>query len=421
MSASKRPKILVVDDEVGIRELLTEIFTDEGYAVVAAENADAAWDIRVREKLALILLDIWMPGKDGLTLLKQWQDAGLTGVPIIVMSGHAKIDTAVEAMKLGAQEVLEKPIATNRLLVTLQKVIHTSEQEQGSPEIQRTNFGRTEVMKRFKSQLLETSAGAGPVLMVGPPNAGATFYAEMLAPPQGETVFIDRNSQLEGGLEPILRRAGGGLVVVRLIDMLNSVQQSGLLALTREASRIDARVVAASLETPETLERDKGFNKALLAAFADHVIYQPSLSQYADDIPYTVDIITRRLTQNTDMASRRLTSSAVELLARRKYENDFLELLSLIRCALMYAANDQVDAQNVQAAVDQFALGVSSLVKVVGGDVFSMPLRDARTIFEREYFRRLVDVTGGNIQQATQISGLERTYLYRKLKQYKAD
>ena len=189
MSAPKRPKILIVDDEVGIRELLTEILTDEGYAVAAAENADAAWDIRMREKLSLILLDIWMPGQDGLTLLKQWQDAGLGGVPIVVMSGHATIDTAVEAMKLGAQEVLEKPIAANRLLTTVQKAVCGNAQEQGSPEIQRTNFGRTEVMRRFKSQLLHASAGSKPVLLVGPANAGATFYAQLLAPPRGRGGF----------------------------------------------------------------------------------------------------------------------------------------------------------------------------------------------------------------------------------------
>lgn len=420
MPESNRPKILIVDDEVGIRELLSEILTDEGYAVVAAENADAAWDLRVREKFSLILLDIWMPGKDGLTLLKQWRDAGLLGVPIVVMSGHATIDTAVEAMKLGALEVLEKPIAANRLLVTVQKSVRDGEIEQGSPEIQRTNFGRTEVMRKFKTQLLKASAGKQPVLMVGPPNAGATFYAQMLAPPRGEVVFIDRSLQLQGELGPILRRAGGGLIVVNLIDMLNPAQQSGLLALTREAARVDARVVAASLEKPEILAGDRGFNRALLDSFR-HVVRQPPLSEYMEDIPYAVDIITRRLTQNTGMSARRLSAPAVDLLARREYENDFLELQSLVRCALMYAVSDQVDAENVRTAIDQFALGASSLDRLVGGDIFSMTLRDARLAFEREYFRRLIEFTENNIQQAIQISGLERTYLYRKLKQYKPD
>ena len=218
-----------------------------------------------------------------------------------------------------------------------------------------------------------------------------------------------------------MRRAAGGLIVVHMIDMLTPAQQSGLLALTQESARVDARIAAAALETPDVLRRGGGFNKVLLETFSHHVIHQPSLLQYAEDIPYTADIITRRLTRNTDMASRRLTSPAVDLLTRHRYENDFLELQSLVRCALMYAVADQVDADNVRMAIDQFSLGALSLDRLVGGDIFSMTLRAARAAFEKEYFRRLMEFTKNNIQQATQISGLERTYLYRKIKQYKPD
>lgn len=419
MSESSRPKILVVDDEVGIRELLTEILTDEGYAVITAADAETAWDIRMREKLSLILLDIWMPGKDGLTLLKQWQDAGLLGIPIVVMSGHATINTAVEAMKLGALEVLEKPIATNRLLVTVQKSIRRDNAGQGSVEIQQENFGRGDIMRRFKARLFKASVGSCPVLMVGPPNAGATFYAQMLAPARGEIVLIDRNSQLQGDWGRILRRAADGLIIVPVIDMLNPVQQGGLLTLTKEAARINSRVVAAAVETPDKLAEGRDFNRSLLEAFSKHIVHQPSLSQYMEDIPYTVDIITRRLSRGTGMRNHRLTAPAVDVLMQHRYENDFLELQSLVRCATMFADSEQVDADHVRRAIDQFSLGMPSLNRLVGGDIFSMTLRDARIAFEREYFRRLLEFTENNIQSATQISGLERTYLYRKLKQFK--
>ena len=418
MPASNRRKILVVDDEIGIRELLTEILTDEGYAVVAAADAEEAWSIRTREQFSLILLDIWMPDKDGLTLLKQWQDAGLLGIPIVVMSGHATINTAVEAMKLGALEVLEKPIATNRLLATVEKSVRSPREKQGNIEIQQTNFGRGEVLQRFKQNLFQASAGSYPVLMVGPPNAGATFYAQMLAPPQGDVVFISCHSQLQGNLGQILRRAAGGLVIVPMIDGLNSMQQNGLLALMNEAARIHSRVVASAAESPEKLAVGRDFNPALLKML-EHIVIQPPMAQYMEDIPYIVDIVTRRLTKNTGMANCRLTASAVEVLMNHRYENDFLELQSLVRCAIMLAESEQVDADHVHRAIDQFSLGVPSLNRVVGGDIFSMTLRDARIAFEREYFRRLLEMTQNNIQQATQISGLERTYLYRKLKQHK--
>ena len=414
--SGKRPKILVVDDEVGIRELLTEILTDEGYTVLTAADAESAWDVRLHEKLSLILLDIWMPGKDGLTLLKQWADAGLGGVPIIVMSGHAAIDTAVAAMKMGAQEVLEKPIAAHRLLSALQKAIKIGN-EAGSPEIQRTNFGKSKVMQQFKQNLLDASADLRPVLMVGSPGAGASFYAQLLAAPRAPIVFIDSAAQLGGGIDKILREAGGGLIIVRMIDMLNPVQQSGLLALVRESVRVDARVVVGSVESPEVLENDKGFNKTLLAVLSGHVIYQPVLASYMEDLRCTADIIARRLTEGTGLAGRVLTAEAVDLLAGHKFEDDFLELLSLVRSALMYATDGTVDANIMRMTINQFGLGMPRIRN--GGDIFSIPMRDARAAFEREYLRRLMQVTQGNIQQAVQISGLERTYLYRKLKQQK--
>ena len=415
MSASKRPKILIVDDEVGIRELLSEILIDEGYLALTADTAEAAWEVRRRERLALILLDIWMPGKDGLTLLKQWQDADLTGVPIIVMSGHATIDTAVSAMKLGAHEILEKPIATNRLLITLQKVINSNEAIHGSPEIAHTNFGKTSVMRQFKSSLLEASASTKPILFIGPPNAGAMFYAQMLAPAKGPVIYIDRNSQLEYETDQILSRASGGLIVVRLIDMLNAAQQGGLLALIREAERVGARVVAAAIASLKYLKDEKKFNPTLLDELSYNIISQPPLLQYMEDIPYTLDIITHRIAEVDGVENRRLVSSAVELLQNHRYENDFLELLALVRRALMYSPTAKVDAQTVQVIIEHFALGMAPAAKV-DGNIFTLPFRDARALFEREYFRRLFDIARGDIQMATELSGLERTYLYRKIK-----
>jgi DNA-binding NtrC family response regulator len=111
--------ILVVDDEIGIRELLSEILADEGHVVVTAENASAARSARIREELDLILLDIWMPDTDGVTLLKEWASTGQLTMPVIMMSGHATIDTAVEATRFGAMEFLEKPIAMTRLLTAV--------------------------------------------------------------------------------------------------------------------------------------------------------------------------------------------------------------------------------------------------------------------------------------------------------------
>ncbi len=115
--------VLVVDDEIGIRELLSEILTEEGYDVHVAENADEARNFRVKQRPDLVLLDIWMPDTDGVTLLKEWAAGGQLTMPVVMMSGHATIDTAVEATKMGAVDFLEKPIALAKLLATVTKAI----------------------------------------------------------------------------------------------------------------------------------------------------------------------------------------------------------------------------------------------------------------------------------------------------------
>ena len=418
MSISGRPKILIVDDESGIRDLLVEILSDEGYTALTAENAEAAWAIRAREQLALILLDIWMPGKDGLTLLKQWVDCGLVGVPIVIMSGHATINTAVEAIKLGAREVLEKPIATSRLLMALENVLRDNKgEEKGNPQIRAANFGQSSAMREFKQNLLTASANTHPVLITGAPDSGATFYAQMLAPPRRPSLFIHGNAELEGGTEDILRRATGGAVIVPLIDRLSAVQQNGLLALLRESARAGVRVVACTMTTPEELKTKHHYNPAVLAALSSHVIRQPPLAECAEDIPVIADLIVQQLSETAVLPHKRLSSSAVRLLAARVYINDFIELLTLVRGAMMHAHGDVIDAQTVSMVTEQFDRTRAS--ETVSNDIFSLPLRDARVAFENEYFQRLMNASRGNIQLAMKISGLERTYLYRKIKQYK--
>ncbi|MDM5146854.1 hypothetical protein NQX30_00420 [Candidatus Persebacteraceae bacterium Df01] len=299
----------------------------------------------------------------------------------------------------------------------MQNALDASNNERGNPNIIRTNFGKSAIIQKFKQQLLDASAGSQPALLVGTPSSGASFFAQLLAKPKMPVVFLDNSTQLEGAIENILREANGGILVIRLIDMLNSIQQSGLLALVRESGRMNVRLIAAAVNPPEKLKTDRGYNKALLNSFSNHVITMPSLTQYIEDIPYIVDIITRQLTEQTDMVGRRLSPQAVNLLTQHDYENDFMELLSLVRSALMYASGDKVDAATMQVIIEQFSL--NSSLKGVRSEIFSMSMREARMCFEREYLRRIMHATRGNIQQAAEIAGIERTYLYRKLKQHK--
>ena len=413
MSDTKRTKILVVDDELGIRELMSEILADEGYSVVSAENAEAAWRARVEEQPAMILLDIWMPDLDGVTLLRRWQDAGLLDIPVVVMSGHATIDTAVEAMKLGAVEVLEKPIAMTRLLRAVENALATRAGTGANPFIQQTDFGATAAMRKFKGELLGAASEGYPALFLGPPDGGAQFFAQYLCPPKVWPVFINNGAQLEEGIRPILRRAEGGLVVIRMVNWFSPAHQSGLLGLVREASREGIRVAAVSAEPLATLAERGECSEALAAAFSKRVIRVPPLSAYQEDIPKTVELIVKRLSTDTDLSGRRLTTQAVNILCNRSYEDDFAELLAIVRSSLLVATDGKADAMVVRAMVEKVGGGGGG----VGAEAFGLPLREAREMFEREYFRRLIRSARGNMQRAAQAAGLERAYFYRKLKQ----
>ena len=245
------------------------------------------------------------------------------------------------------------------------------------------------------------------------PDGGVRFFAQYLCPPKLWPVFINSGAQLDEGIRPILRRAEGGLVVIRMVNWFSPTHQSGLLGLVREASREGIRVAALSAEPLTALAERGECSEALANAFSKRVIQVPPLNAYQEDIPKIVALMVRRLGTETDLTGRRLTTQAVNFLCNRSYENDFAELTAIVRGALLVAAEGKADATVVAAMAEK----VGGVGAGVGAEAFSLPLREAREIFEREYFRRLIRAARGNMQRAAQAAGLERAYFYRKLKQ----
>ena len=174
-------QILVVDDEIGIRELLSEILSDEGYQVQLAENAAEARAFRSQTRPDLVLLDIWMPDTDGITLLKEWASAGLLTMPVVMMSGHGTIDTAVEATRIGAYDFLEKPIALQKLLATVGRALkHGGEQAQ--PTLSLATLGRAPLVVELKQRLERVINLRTPLLLTGEPGCGIELAARFLHP-----------------------------------------------------------------------------------------------------------------------------------------------------------------------------------------------------------------------------------------------
>src|SRR5438045_4807633 len=172
-------EILIVDDEVGIRELLSEILQDEGYRVSLAENATAARAYRARERPALVLLDIWMPDTDGVTLLREWAASGQLTMPVVMMSGHGTIETAVEATKIGAFDFLEKPVGLQKLLGTVTRALKLAMTKEPR-RVSLSPLGSSNAVREVERQLELLLAARKPVLILGEPGTGHHIAAEAL-------------------------------------------------------------------------------------------------------------------------------------------------------------------------------------------------------------------------------------------------
>jgi DNA-binding NtrC family response regulator len=203
--------ILVVDDEVGIRELLSEILADEGHQVLLAESAGEARRFRERGRPDLVLLDIWMPDTDGITLLKEWAASGQLTMPVVMMSGHGTIETAVEATRIGALDFLEKPIALQRLLATVKRALRNAEAA-AAPQLALGALGRSPMLADTKRRLAQLSQSGAPLMLRGERGMRAELFARLLAAP-GAAFLSGAEQHAEPPTQLLGRAAGGKLLV----------------------------------------------------------------------------------------------------------------------------------------------------------------------------------------------------------------
>src|SRR4051812_38495397 len=214
--------ILVVDDEVGIRELLSEILADEGHQVSLADSAGEARRQRERNRPDLVLLDIWMPDTDGITLLKEWAASGQLTMPVVMMSGHGTIETAVEATRIGALDFLEKPIALQRLLATVKRALRNAEAAAG-PELGLVALGRAPALADAKKRLAQLAQSSAPLLLRGERGMRPELFARLLVAPGAP--FLAGVEVLAEPPSELLARAAGGILFMPDLSRLGRGEQ----------------------------------------------------------------------------------------------------------------------------------------------------------------------------------------------------
>src|SRR6202142_1336105 len=281
-------EILIVDDEVGIRELLSEILQDEGYRVSLAENAGEARTYRARTQPSLVLLDIWMPDTDGITLLKEWAANGQLTMPVVMMSGHGTIETAVEATRIGAIEFLEKPIALQKLLATVKRVLRRAD---GQPQTGLTllSLGRSAVLTELRKRLAQVATMSMPVLLRGELGVMPELFARYLHQPN--TPWVAAGAALADAPQDVLTQAANGVLFVEELAALNRTQQKNLALILGKQEKTKTRIVSFTAEDPARLAAELGFDEGLLARLSELSLSLPALREHAEDIPDIAGIL----------------------------------------------------------------------------------------------------------------------------------
>ena len=400
-------KILVVDDEVGIRELLSEILRDEGHSVQLAENAAAARAARSAARPDLVLLDIWMPDTDGITLLKEWSAAGQLSMPVVMMSGHGTIDTAVEATRIGAQDFLEKPIALQKLLSSVKRALLKAATPTARPELTLAAFTRAAPLRDLKKRLDQVSAKSRALLLKSGSGSLAELCARSLQAPGKAWLDLAHHGQ-PLALEA-LEQAAGGMLFADELSTLSRLQQKNLAFALERLEKFDLRLVAASMLSVAELAA-AGFDEALLRRLAEVSLGAPGLSELRDEVPEIAAQTLTHLVEAGEVPLRRFSTAALNALRNQAWAGGYAELRNAVRSLALGALEEEIAIEEVaRLLAPQPAAAAHPLP-------LDLPLREAREAFERVYFEHHLQLEAGNMTRLAEKTGLERTHLYRKLK-----
>ena len=404
-------QILIVDDEMGIRELLSEILADEGHSVMLAENAAAARRQRAEKRPDLVLLDIWMPDTDGISLLKEWSAAGLLTMPVVMMSGHGTIDSAVEATRVGAIDFLEKPIALQKLLTTVKKALKHDVSPQ-KPPLTLDAFARSPLLKDLKKRLEQAASKTSVLLLKSASGSIAEICARTLHAPK--TPWLDLSTSSAPLTQEMLENAAGGILFVSDLALLGKLQQKNLVFALERAERYHLQLIAATTR-PLSALTETGWDAALVARLGEVWIALPQLSGHADEVPEIAALVLSHLVERNEVPSRSFSSGALNALRLHRWHGDWIELLATVKNLALAALEDEITQDDVETLLHRDTGEAPQQPPAL--PLFDQPLREAREAFERLYFEHHLRNERGNMTRVADRTGLERTHLYRKLKQ----
>jgi two-component system, NtrC family, nitrogen regulation response regulator NtrX len=425
--------ILVVDDEADIRGLLKEILSEEGYDVDVAGDAGQARASRARQLPDLVLLDIWMPDTDGITLLREWSaQSAESSCPVVMMSGHGTVETAVEATRLGAFDFVEKPLSLQKLLRTVERALEAGKRKRHAGKLLAASpgvpVGRSRVMQQLRSDLAQIAGNDSPVLLVGETGTGREAFARFIhdASPRAARPFVTLiSSTLRGdGAEQVL--FGTGTLFVNELEDLPPQAQRALLG-TLESGQFTrvggdapvsfkARMLSSARPGIETRSAD--FRRDLLAHLNTLIVRVPPLREYTEDVPDLLRHYVDRMVDGEGLGFRKFSVAAQNRLRNYPWPDNVRELKNLVQRLLLQGGGEEIRLEEIERELAAQAPTAEPLVKQ---DLLALPLREAREQFERAYLQQQLLLCNGKVGQLAKRVGMERTHLYRKLRSLGVD
>lgn len=442
--------ILIVDDERDIRELISDILKDEGYTTRMAGGSDECMAEIAKELPALMILDIWLKDSqmDGIDILKATK-RDHPGVPIIIISGHGNVEIAVAAIKQGAYDFIEKPFNIDQLTVVIGRAMETSRLRRENSELKRRDgtvsemIGSSSAFKSLKVNLDKVTKSNGRVMLTGPAGSGKevaaryihahsnradapfiTVSSATIEPDRMEEVLFGREST-ERGVEPgLLEQADGGILFFdEVADMPLGTQSKILRVLVdqsfarvggSEKIKVDMRVISSTNRDLAQEIKLGRFRQELFHRLAVVPIAVPSLDERREDIPELADYFITAFNKTQGLPLRQLSDEAIALLQTMLWPGNVRQLKNVIERVLILGADKGDIAASELPGMEPTPEEDGRVV--LSGSLATLPLREARELFEREYLLTQINRFGGNISRTATFVGMERSALHRKLK-----